>query len=251
MYTKLPYEQYFIDTSADYNSTGKARYNIKYKDIPYMYKDRLCHANYEIHYEPERNVIQINFEESNGKKDWFVNFMFVEKYYDSFLSDGEMITLRVHNGWAAMYKAMKHFVRNDFYELKRRYPNAEVEIIGWSLGSGQAMLCAQDLNYHYGIKSHLYTYGSVNPFKTNIFNRRKIKRYLRKCCYEVYNFADVNDIVTYLPFRILGFIKIKKVALDRPLLFWRLFNPYKYHTHYDNENLYNRVYRKDKKKGRK
>ena len=69
MYTKLPYEQYFIDTSNDYNHTGKARFEIKYRDISYMYKDRLCHANYEIHYEPERNVIQINFEESNGKKD--------------------------------------------------------------------------------------------------------------------------------------------------------------------------------------
>jgi len=247
-YQKLKYSQYFIDTSNDYNDTGDARFYIEYKDIKYIYKGRLCHANYEVHYEPERNVIQINFEETNGKKDWFVNFMFVEKYYDSFIWEDKKITLRVHNGWAAMYKAMKHYVRNEFWELKRRYPTANVEIIGWSLGSSQAMLCAQDLNYNYGIKPHLYTYGSVNPFKTNIFNRHKIKKYLRDCCNEVYNFCDVNDIVTYLPPRLFGFIKIKKAALDRPLLFWRLFNPWKYHTHYDNDDLYKRVYKKDRRK---
>jgi len=248
-YQKLKYEQYFIDTSNDYNHTGKSRFDIKYTDVPYFYKGALCHANYEVHYEKERNVIQINFEESNGKKDWFVNFMFVEKYYDSFLSDGEMITLRVHNGWAAMYKAMKHRVRNEFIELRRCYPTAEVEIIGWSLGSGQAMLCAQDLNYNYGIKSHLITYGSVNPFKTNIFNRRKIRRYLRKCCYEVYNFSHKCDIVTYLPFRILGFIKPKRVSVGKfgILGIFKLFNPWKYHTHYDDEDLYKKIYRKDRK----
>lgn len=246
-YNKLDYSQYFIDTSNDYNDTGKARFPIKYIDVPYEYKGQVCHANYEVHYEPDRNVIQINFQETNGKLDWFVNFMFIEKYYDSFIWEGKEITLRVHNGWATMYKAMKHQVRNAVSELRGRHPSAEVEIVGWSLGSGQAMLCAQDLNYQYGIKSHLFTYGSVNPFKTNIFNRHRIKKYLRSCCKEVYNFGDVNDIVTYLPFRILGFIKIKKVALNRPLLFWRLFDPLKYHTHYDKEYLYNRVYHKDNK----
>lgn len=64
------------------------------------------------------------------------------------------------------------------------------------------MLCAQDLYHNFGIRSYLYTYGSVNPFKTNIFNRRKIRKYLRGCCKEIYNFSDLSDIVTYVPFRI-------------------------------------------------
>ena len=49
-------------------------------------------------------------------------------------------------------------------------PKCVVEVIGFSLGSGQAQLCVQDLNYKLGIKSHLFTFGSVNCFKTNIFN---------------------------------------------------------------------------------
>lgn len=34
-YKKLRYSQYFIDTSNDYNDTGLARFEIKYKDITY------------------------------------------------------------------------------------------------------------------------------------------------------------------------------------------------------------------------
>ena len=241
-YSKLSYEQYFIDTSADYNKTGKARFEIKYIDIPYTYKNKVCHANYEIHYEPDRDVIQINFQETDGKKDWFVNLMFTQRYYNAFDYKGKPIVLKVHNGWAAMYKAIKDIIRERFTDLHEVHPTAEVEIIGWSLGSGQAMLCAQDLYFNYGIKSYLYTYGSVNPFKTNIFNRRKIRRYLRECCKEVYNFADRSDIVTYLPFRLIfGFIKFRRVNVKGRFKLLGLFNPYKYHTHYDQKDLYSKI----------
>ena len=190
-----------------------------------------------MHYEADRDVIQINFEQTDSKVDWFVNFMFVQKYYDSFEDSGDKITLRVHNGWAAMYKAMKHRIRNKLDYYLQLHPTAEVEIVGWSLGSGQAMLCAQDLYHNFGIRSYLYTYGSVNPYKTNIFNRRKIKRYLNRCCKAIYNFSDKSDIVTYLPFRIWGFIKPKRVNVGSFCIF-KLFNPNKYHTHYNEEELY-------------
>lgn len=245
MYKKLRFEQYFIDTSNDYNQTMKARFKINYTDIKYEYKDMICHANFEVHYEEDRNVIQVHFEETNGKKDWFVNFMFIQKYYDSFMYKGKKITLKVHNGWAKMFKAIKHQVRNKVKILLQEHPTAEVEIIGWSLGSGQAMLCAQDLNYNLGIKSHLFTYGSVNPFKTNIFNRKRIKSYLRSCCKEVYNFADRSDIVSYLPFRLFGFIKIRRVNIEGRLRILGLFNPGLYHTHYDEVKLYRKIYKKE------
>lgn len=147
-----------------------------------------------------------------------------------------------------MYKAMKHKIRSEFTILNSAYPNAEVEIIGWSLGSGQAMLCAQDLNYNFGIKPHLFTYGSVNPFKVNLFNSRKIKKYLRDCCSEVYNFCDRSDIVTYVPFRILGFTKIRRVNVKGRFKLLGLFNPWKYHTHYDEQGLYTKIYKKDKRR---
>lgn len=239
-YKRLPFSQYFIDTSDDYNRTGKARYKIKYDQVVFLYKKKWVCADWEMHYESDRNVIQINFEQTDGKVDWFVNFMFIKKYHGTFEDGGDKITLKVHNGWAAMYKAMKHKIRDKLDFLLELHPSAEIEIIGWSLGSGQAMLCAQDIYYNFGIRSYLYTFGSVNPFKTNIFNRKKIKRYLNHCCKAIYNFSDKCDIVTYVPFRLFGFIKPKRVNVGRFGLFglFKLFNPYKYHTHYDEEKLY-------------
>ncbi len=250
MYKKLPYEQYFIDTSNDWAHTGKARFDIKYKTVKYKYKGVECYAEYEVHYEADRDVIQVNFQQTNEKIDWFVNFIFVPKYYDRFKEGNKWITLRIHNGWATMYKAMKHHVRNAVDYYLQLHPRAEVEIVGWSLGSGQAMLCAQDLYHNFGIRSYLYTYGSVNPFKTNIFNRRKIRNYLRGCCKEVYNFSDLSDIVTYVPFRIWGFIKFKRVNVGS-FNFFHLFNPYEYHTHYWKEELYKNIYKKENKKCQK
>lgn len=242
----LKFSQYFIDTSDDFNHTGRARYKIRYAAVPYIYKGFPFEANYEMHYEDKRNVIQINFQATTGNMDWIANFLFIKKYYDSFEWEGKKITLKVHNGWAAMYKAMKNQIRDRVSVLMHVYPTAEIEIVGWSLGSGMAQLCAQDIFYNFGRKVFLYTYGSVNPWKTNIFNRRKIKKYLRECCYECYNFTNVNDIVTYLPPRLFGFIKIKRRPVGRPFIFWKLFNPGKYHTTYDNEELYTKYYSQKK-----
>jgi len=246
-YTKLPYYQYFTDNSCDINNKGTARFKIEYIDVPYSYKGILNHADYEIHYEKERNVIQINFEGSKEGVDWITNFIFLPKYYDTFVFNNKKITLRVHTGWAFMYKAIKHQVRDKVKELKDLYPHSNIEIVGWSLGSGQAMLCAQDLYYNLGVKSYLYTFGSVNPFKTNIFNRGKILKYLRGCCYNIYNFCDRSDIVTYAVPRIFGFVKLRRVNLKGRFKFFGLFRPFKYHLEYDSEYKYAKIYKKESK----
>ena len=62
-----------------------------------------------------------------------------------------------------MYRAMKHYIRDEFKSLRDLHPNCDVEIIGWSLGSGQAQLCCQDLFYNFNVKSHVFTFGSVKP----------------------------------------------------------------------------------------
>jgi hypothetical protein len=146
-----------------------------------------------------------------------------------------------------MYKVMKDFVRNEVTDLLNIHKEAEIEVIGWSLGSGQAMLCAQDLNYNFGIKAHLYTYGSVNLFKTNIFNRRKTLKYLRSTVKDYHIFCNRNDIVTYVVPRFLGFIKICRTNVKGKFNFFGLFNPLKYHMHYDEEAIYERIYRRENK----
>ena len=245
-YRRLPFFQYFINTSNDFNHTGRATYPVSYLAISYSHspvESRLGlehEANYEIHYEPDRDVIQINFQKTAGLADWFANVVeFSSKYYDAIQFEGEPLQLRVHHGWGDMYRTIKKDVRQEWSQLHEEHPAAETEILGWSLGSGQAILCCQDLHYNFGLKAHLFTFGSVRPFRSVPGNAVRMRRYLDSLCAECWNFADVNDIVTYMPpFR--GFAMIRRVEVGKNLRrsLFRLLNPRRYHTHYDLPELY-------------
>lgn len=244
-YQRLPFEQYFIDNSEDYNHTGKARRKVHYKAVTYS-----CHGlehllgfhhevNYEIFYEPDRDVIQLNFQKTNDNSDWFANIAeFSSRYYDSIDFMGQKLQLRVHHGWAEMYKTIKYEIRDAWQQLHTLHPTAATEIIGWSLGSGQAILCAQDLNYNFGVRSHLFTFGSVKPFRFTRKNRELTLRYLDTLCIECHNFAINNDIVTYMP-PFYGFTNLNRVNLGKEKrTLGRLLHPMHFHTIYDDETLY-------------
>ena len=250
-YQRLPFPQYFINTSEDYNKTGLSTYPVTYTAVRYCCSRMekalgLNHeVNYEIHYEPNRDVIQLNFQKTNGAADWFANiFEFSSKYYDAIVFEDEPLQLRVHHGWGAMYRTIKKDIRQAWQDLKQAHPEADTEIIGWSLGSGQAILCCQDLNYNFGVKPHLFTFGSVRPFKSVPTNAQRMRRYLDSLCQECWNFANVNDIVTYMPpFR--GFHMIRRVKLgeDEKRTVLHLLNPQRYHTIYDRRELYAPLHR--------
>lgn len=140
-----------------------------------------------------------------------------------------------------MYRTIKHEIRHGWLELHEKYSTAYTEIIGWSLGSSQAILCAQDLNYNFGLKPYLYTFGSVRPFKGTKKNKKLLAKYLSSLCTECYNFANRNDIVTYMPpFR--NFCMISRVDLgDAKISIKKLLNPFVYHTSYDDINFYNQL----------
>lgn len=248
-YRRLPYHEYFVNTSEDYNHTGRQTYKIEYKAVPYKcagWERVFCpshEVNYEMHYEPERDVIQLNFQCTHGGSDWFANvFEFSSKYYEAITFEDAPLQLRVHHGWGEMYRAVKHEVRDGWLSLIKLHPKAHTEIIGWSLGSGLAILCCQDLNYNFGLKSYLYTFGSVRPFKHTLRNKEKTLKYLSTLTKKCLNFADVNDIITYMPpFR--GFTAIRRVNVggDERRTLTRLLKPLKYHTHYDRPDLYYKI----------
>ena len=72
-YRRLPFEQYFIDTSQDHNHTGKATQELEYTSLSYPCTGRLRklfhlwhEVNFALRYEAERNVIQIHFQKTLG-----------------------------------------------------------------------------------------------------------------------------------------------------------------------------------------
>ena len=254
-YRRLPFAQYFINTSEDYNKTGKATYEVIYTSFSYDHgglsaKLKIRHeVNYEIHYEPDRDVIQLNFQKTVGFMDWFANiFEFSSKYYDAIEFEGAPLQLRVHHGWGDMYKSIKRDVRARWQQLHEEHPAAETEILGWSLGSGQAILCCQDLNYNFGTKPHLFTFGSVRPLKSVRSNDERMRSYMSTLCTECWNFSDINDIVTYMP-PFKGFMMIRRVdvAADTKRTLWRLLHPFRYHTKYDVPELYAKYESQDQK----
>jgi hypothetical protein len=245
-YRRLPFAEYFINTSEDFNRTGRSTRGLTYTAVDYPCTGKLQRAlglrhevNFEIHWEADRDVIQINFQRTIGFTDWFANVAeFAANYYDAIEFEGRPLQLRVHAGWAEMYLAAKRFIREQWSLLHAQHPEAETEIVGWSLGSGQAMLCAQDLNYNFGLRSRLITFGSVRPFRSDGTDDAALKRYLGTLCAACWNFADVNDVVTYMP-PFKGYTEIRRVELQsakRSVL--RLLNPLRYHTGYDDPTLY-------------
>lgn len=245
-YKKLPFNQYYIDTSNDYRDSGKARYKISYNHASFNYKlfkliPITCTADWEVHYEKDRNVIQINFEETNGLKDWIINLLFVEKMYDKFKwtnpDNGKTynIQLKACRGWATMFNSIKKDVESSVSAILTQHPDANIEIIGWSLGSSQAQFACQDINWKFGKLPYVYTYGSVKPWK----GANKQKRYLSHTYKECYNFMHRSDIVCYMP-PFIGYFAMNHVKLGKFKLF-ELFNPRKWHTEYGEEYLYKEV----------
>ena len=245
-YHRYDFTQYFIDNSEDYNKTGRSTRQIHYEAVSYHCNGlekllkRNHEMNYEIYYDKIRNVIQINFQKTNGISDWFVNiFEFSDKYYDAIEFNGYKLQLKVHHGWGEMYKSVKKTIRAEWKKLIDENPDAETEIVGWSLGSGQAILCCQDLNYNFGVKPHLITFGSVRPFASSKKDCRMLKKYLSTVSKECYNFANINDIVTYMPpFRRFSMINRVEIGQSESRTIGRLLRPTVYHTTYDCEELY-------------
>ena len=234
MYKRLPFEQYFSDQSLG-EWGGKPRFEVNYKEVKYNNKDT---AFYCIMFDEIRDVYQIYFKETCTKRQWLVDFDFPTKYYDSFQYNGKDIQLKVARGWGKMYAALKWYIRRELQELIVNYGLKEIEIIGWSLGSALAQLCAQDLYFNFNLKAHVFTFGSVKPW----YGKNKAMReYLKDCYKECYNFYDWNDIVGYMVC-LPGYFALNRIIIKQDKKsFWKLFNPYKYHTEYFKADYYKQI----------
>lgn len=236
-YTKLPFEQYFIDQSLG-SRGGKPQIKVNYKEVKYKHGKHEHNAFYCVLFDEKRDLYQIYFKETSSKSQWLSNFNFPQKYYDSFQYAGKDIQLKAASGWSELYCALKWYIRNELSDLIKLHGKKEVEIIGWSLGSAIAQLCAQDLFFNYGIQSYVYTFGSVKPW----YGKDKdMKEYLAKCTKAVYNFYDWNDIVGYMV-PLCGYFAMNhvKVKQDKFSIF-RLFKPGKYHCEYWKADYYKEI----------
>lgn len=233
-YKRINFGQYYVDQSLG-NYGGKPTITVEYKKVEYKGRFLKHDAYYCVLFNEVRNVYQIYFKETSSKSQWLANFNFPQKYYDSFQYNGNDIQLNAARGWSQLYCALKWYIRDELSALIKEHGKHEVEIIGWSLGSAIAQLCAQDLYFNYKIKSYVYTYGSVKPW---CGKNKNMKAYLADCTKAVYNFYDHNDIVGYMvPLCRYFALNHIKVTQDKFCLA-KLFKPTKYHCEYYKEDYY-------------
>jgi len=223
--------------------------HLQWKSKEYIHgKDNHIHTTeYSVVEDAQHQCIRIDFQCTDSESDWKANFEFPKVYYRNIKTNFGNITLKAHGGWAAMYKSVKDNVIGMVQNYLKMNPDFDIIIVGFSLGSALAQLCAQDVYYHTGKKVYLYTFGSVNPFACNLLEKRRIIKYLRSCCQEVYNFSNLTDVVSYVPFCLWGYHKIRRVTVGRFRWLKRLlvlpvivglFFPHYYHAHYENEKWY-------------
>lgn len=233
MYKRLNFEDYFTICSNNWNDLETNLEMAQYDSVEYTRKKKKFSVEYQVRLDFERNTIQCIFQQTASKSDWLTNFTFPHKIYDKFTFEGKTIQLKVHRGWGDMWLACQDIVRKKVQVLLSIYPDASIEVFGWSLGSALAQLCAEDIYFKFGLKPYLYTYGSVKPF----YGKQTLK-YVQQCCEEAYNFYDVNDIVgrmvPFIGWKAINHCKVKLTSR----CFFKLFNPQKYHTKYDTKGLY-------------
>ena len=182
-------------------------------------------VDYQIIDDKEELITYLIFQESNGSKDWKNNFNFPAKPY----KEASQL-LFYHGGYCKAWKSANDVIMNELKEhLEKHY---DVYVIGWSLGGAMAVIAAEEIFYRYHIKSILVTFGAPK-----VCYGKKTVRNVRKSIKFAVQFANRNDIVTYQPpFSFYG--HVGKTSVGEKFSLFKIWNPWKYHTMYDNQSLY-------------
>ena len=186
-------------------------------------------VDYAVKVYDDEKRIRLLFQESDGNADWRNNLDFPIKPYKN-----QENTLWFAKGWALAYKSANEEIMYKVINAINYHPDYDVEVCGWSYGGAIALLAVEDLHYRTGIKSIVTTFGGPKP----LFGK-KTKDYVLSCCKEVNQYCHKNDIVPTLP-PFIGYEMAKKVSVGKWKPFGKL-NPWKWHTIYGDETLYDEL----------
>lgn len=146
----------------------------------------------------ERNgKIILSFRGSDELKDWITNF----KFWQKTVPYGNTETkVKIHSGFYEAYQTVRNDILNFFDDYLIEHKVNCIDMVGHSLGGGILILCAVDLQFHHPkIQYNVVTFGCPrvgNKAFAKSYNKRLVK---------TLRVENGNDIVTKLPFKILGF----------------------------------------------
>lgn len=170
----------------------------------------------------ERQV-RLLFCPSNSNKDWFINIAgFIPIIKFPFIYCW---------GWVSVFDGCKAQIMEEFIRSINEHKDYNVLICGHSYGGTESIIAGIELYKLTKIKPDIITFGA--PMQLYFY----ISKFLAKRCFRsIVQYAHKSDIVTYSP-PIIGLHHVKVKRLGK-FSFKNLFNPYKYHMIYGEEDLY-------------
>jgi len=158
-------------------------------DIPYECVG--VDVNYAFKECDKGKTLQIYFQCSNSRADWFANFFFPKKAYGLF---------KVHRGFYECYYQCRNIILDKVYSKDYE----EVIIVGYSHGSALVQLALQDIVWHFpNLKVEAYAFESPRCLKVP-------KRY-RYYWDNLTRIEDNWDLVCHVPPKIFGFDDLGKL----------------------------------------
>lgn len=185
------------------------------------YKTAGDSVDYRLSISYEEKLIKLLFQESKGKRDWQNNFNFPIKIYKN-----QQSCLLAHRGFGNAYKSANDVIMEELKDYLEKFPDFNVVIAGWSHGGALAVLAAEDFHFRFNRSATLITYGAPKV----IFGKESHK-YLKYCVPNCVQFANKNDIVTYMP-PFPGYCHVNSVQCGESFSLKKLINPSVYHCNY-------------------
>lgn len=148
------------------------------------------------------NTLYIYLECSNGEVDWRNNFDFPAKAYSHF--DGERWLC--HRGFMRVFKSIENYIAQPILDKSLE----KIVTVGYSHGAGVAILCHEYVWYNRpDLRSEIEGYAFASPRVVWGY----VSRSLAKRWEKLTVVRNINDIVTHLPPKALGYTHVGKMLL--------------------------------------
>ena len=180
----------------------------------------------------EGNKIKIRFQGTKSVRDFWQDLKFFEKSVKPFPG----CKIKLHTGFWQAYNAIRKELLDECYKLY--IEGDEFLIVGHSLGGSMAVICAEDITYHFKVKPTVITWGHPRVTK----NSATQKLFDRECFSEDSRFfINGSDVVPRLPFTFWKDCKRTKLGGNFNFFkgWWDVITfKFKYHCSYGNPELY-------------
>ena len=161
----------------------------------------------------------------------FRHFRYTLKYDKAIRTEKHEVQYTIHID--EVKKRIQRFLHHDY----------EVIIAGWSHGGALSFIAVEDINFRTrsnkndpdtGLKPIVLTYGAPR-----VFSDDASIEYVRSCVKLFVEISNYNDITCRVPF---GYRRTSTCGcIGDKFNFFKLFNPFKYHSNYEEEETYRNI----------